>query len=152
MSYFWLLLKAKTHFFPKFDDYSLFTLLIHVYLCNMFIYIFRSKIKYIFFLLHTFLYFQRVSNILMNRRRLLLRIENSRFNLINQESSAFKYLLEFSTLSEAKSKVKFWGTWDKELALIYRVSSKLRKIKRIARNCFISVFKGFLGNHRTENF
>ena len=73
---------------------------------------------------------------------------------LNQESDAFKYLLEFfPKLSEAKIKGGiFVGPEIKKVLESAEFPKKLTRTEKAAWNCFIAVVRGFLGNHRAENY
>ena len=73
---------------------------------------------------------------------------------LNQDSSAFTYLLEsFPKLSEAKIKGGiFIGPQIKKLFESNEFSDRLNYIERTAWNSFKAVVTGFLGNYRAENY
>ena len=73
---------------------------------------------------------------------------------LNPESYAFKHIQElFPKLSEAKVKAGiFVGPQVKRLMKSDSFFEKLSAVERRAWKSFVSVVKGFLGNHKADNF
>ena len=73
---------------------------------------------------------------------------------LNPESDAFKHIQElFPKLSEAKVKAGiFVGPQVKRLMKSDSFSEKLIAVERRAWKSFVSVVKGFLENHKADNF
>lgn len=72
---------------------------------------------------------------------------------LNLKSVAFKYLFEFfPKLSEAKIRGGILVGPQIKKALESTEYSMFSRIEIFARNCFIAVVKGFLSNHKAENY
>ncbi|KAL6487813.1 hypothetical protein MHYP_G00044390 [Metynnis hypsauchen] len=73
---------------------------------------------------------------------------------LDKESRAFNYLQDlFPKLSEAKIKAGvFVGPQIKKIIECSEFPKKLNRKERAAWNSFIAVVRGFLGNHKDENY
>lgn len=73
---------------------------------------------------------------------------------LDKESAAFKYLQDFfPKLSEAKVKAGvFVGPQIKKILECNEFPKKLTSKEKAAWNSFVAVVRGFLGNHKAENY
>ncbi|XP_058879412.1 uncharacterized protein LOC131737009 [Acipenser ruthenus] len=73
---------------------------------------------------------------------------------LDKESAAFKYLQDFfPKLSEAKVKAGvFVGPQIKKILECNEFPKKLTSKEKVAWNSFVAVVRGFLGNHKAENY
>ena len=73
---------------------------------------------------------------------------------LDKESAAFKYLQDlFPQLSEAKVNAGiFVGPQIKKIIECDEFAKKLSRKEEAAWNSFVAVVRGFLGNHKAENY
>ncbi|KAL7834398.1 hypothetical protein SRHO_G00286450 [Serrasalmus rhombeus] len=98
---------------------------------------------------------------LVDPRKVLMPPQHIKLGLIKQfvraldkESRAFNYLQDlFPKLSEAKIKAGvFVGPQIKKIIECSEFPKKLNRKERAAWNSFVTVVRGFLGNHKDENY
>ena len=83
-----------------------------------------------------------------------LGLMNQFVTTLDKESAALKYIQHFfPQLSEAKVKAGvFVGPQIKKIMECKEFPKKLTRVKKAAWNSFVAVVRGFLGNHKAENY